>query len=134
MTTLANYAHDKGLLIGQKNAPDLAGNLSGILDFAVLEECLPKNFCSTFQQYVNQTPRGKPVFEIEYPESVKPHDDNIHMSKADFNVYCGAKKGNEKFSEIIKHESAFVDGWVQYCGKNETDAVFVTKTKVEPDA
>jgi len=137
-TKLAEYAHDPKttggyLMFGQKNAPGLSEKLVSIADFAVLEECLGEvahpdyAFCSDFQNYVTSTP-GKPVFQIEYPLSVKDHAAQ-HVSDSDYQFFCTRKEGNENFSEVIKHSSDFVDGWGQYCGEGAAGGTFKTATK-----
>lgn len=137
--TLAATAHGltttRGLplMFGQKNANHLAHDLVDTVDFAVLEDCQGFNwrhpgvhepFCHDFQAFVtgeNRTDgRPLPVFEIEYPGSVGGGSEEL--SGADWWYYCEREKrlvGNVGFSQIIKHESAQLDGWGQYCGENE---------------
>lgn len=112
LTALADYAHSLSppLLVGQKNAPALAPNLSPVLDFAVLESCREWKFCSDFQAYVDA---GKHVFQIEYPPSV---EETGQLSPEDEEVYCGDLAGDGGFSKILKYASAQLDGWTQYCG------------------
>ncbi len=62
---LAEAAHERGLAIGQKNAPELTGRLVGVFDFAVTEECLTQGWCDEMAPYVSA---GKPVLAIEYAE------------------------------------------------------------------
>lgn len=114
---LAKYAHSietqagSNLLVGQKNAQSLASRLVSTLDFAVLESCREWKFCGNFQQYVSA---GKPVFQIEYPESIlklgklSPEDQRFHCE--------GSEHADEGFSKILKRASAQLDGWGQYCG------------------
>jgi hypothetical protein len=96
------------MLVGQKNAPEIASELASTLDFAVLEECLEQGFCAEFQPYIAA---GKPVFQIEYPGSSGSGD----VSDADYEKFCGTTEGNEGFSEVLKRASEQVDGWGQYC-------------------
>lgn len=124
LTQIATYAHSlktkRGgpLLVGQKNAPEIADSLVGILDFAVLESCRgttdPKEendpFCSDFQPYIA---KNKPVFQIEYPPSVAKTG---AMSASDNKYYCTANSEDKGFSKIIKWASERLDGWGQYCG------------------
>jgi len=62
---LADAAHARGMAVGQKNAPSLAGRLVGLADFAVTEECLTQGWCGEVAAYVDA---GKPVLAIEYVE------------------------------------------------------------------
>ena len=62
---LAEIAHGMDLLIGQKNAPELAESLSEHLDFVITESCWKWEFCDAFTGY---TSAGKPIFAIEYTD------------------------------------------------------------------
>lgn len=66
MRWLAEAAHERGLAIGQKNAPELVPALADVVDFAVVEECLEQSFCARFDAFGDA---GKPVFAVEYPAS-----------------------------------------------------------------
>ncbi|CAM1507353.1 Fc.00g069940.m01.CDS01 [Cosmosporella sp. VM-42] len=124
LTNLAAYAHSKKtqqgqpLLVGQKNAPEIANSLVAVLDFAVLESCRGSSdaseaaypFCSEFQPY---NAENKPVFQIEYPPSVSKTG---AMSSSDNTFYCKAEEDDKGFSKIIKWASEQLDGWGQYCG------------------
>lgn len=124
LTTLANYAHSLKtkaggvLLVGQKNAPEIAESLVSVLDFAVLESCRGTTdpneenwpFCSDFQIYIQA---NKPVFQIEYPPSVAKTG---AVSASDNKYYCTAKSDDKGFSKILKWASERLDGWGQYCG------------------
>ncbi|OHE90674.1 endo alpha-1,4 polygalactosaminidase precursor [Colletotrichum orchidophilum] len=135
ITALAAHAHiltttaARKLLLGQKNAPTIAPQLASVADFAVLETCLGTRtsdevepFCADFQPYVAA---GKPVFQIEYPTSVRDDD---AIDQADYDYFCVNKNGNEGFSEVLKHASEQVDGWGQFCGLGLTGARFETPT------
>lgn len=119
LTTLAKYAHSLGtkaggsLLVGQKNAPDIASTLSSVLDFAVLESCREWDFCGDFQSYIEA---GKPVFQIEYPKSVEEEGSLSDEDKKFFCEESTTKHGDEGFSKILKFASEQLDGWGQYCG------------------
>ncbi|KAF9878980.1 hypothetical protein CkaCkLH20_03213 [Colletotrichum karsti] len=132
---LASHAHSlttkegRSLMIGQKNAPEIAPDLASTVDFAVLETCLGTRtsdevepFCSDFQPLVAS---GHPVFQIEYPLSVK---NGIEISQVDYEYFCVSKNGNNGFSEVIKHASEQVDGWGQFCGLGRTGGRFETPT------
>ncbi|KAL0939380.1 endo alpha-1,4 polygalactosaminidase precursor [Colletotrichum truncatum] len=133
--TLATHAHSlktkegRPLMIGQKNAPTIAADLASVVDFAVLETCLGTRtsdevepFCSDFQPLVAA---GRPVFQIEYPLSVK---NSVNISEDDYKYFCVSKNGNEGFSEVIKHASEQVDGWGQFCGLGRQGGRFETPT------
>jgi len=60
---LAKAAHDRGLLIGLKNAVDLLPALSSQFDFAINESCYKYNECDGYKLMRSQ---GKPVFIIDY--------------------------------------------------------------------
>lgn len=62
---LTEQAHQRGLAIGQKNAPDLIGDLVDDMDFALLESAWRDGFLEDFSPYRNQ---NKPVFAVEYRE------------------------------------------------------------------
>lgn len=123
LKNLAEYAHSiktkegEPLLIGQKNAPEIAADLVSTLDFAVLESCRGTSdaneeswpFCSDFQTYIDA---GKPVLQIEYPPSVEKSGE---VSSSDMDYYCSPDESDEGFSKIIKWASAQLDGWGQYC-------------------
>ncbi|KAH6895118.1 glycoside hydrolase superfamily [Thelonectria olida] len=122
LKNLAAYAHsiktEEGnpLLVGQKNAPEIAEQLSSTLDFAVLEECRGtpdggEPFCSDFQTYIE---KDKPVLQIEYPPSVS--ESSGTLSSSDEKFYCNAEDDDKGFSKILKWASAQLDGWGQYCG------------------
>ena len=62
---LADMAHAMGLEIGQKNVPELTGDLIGHMDFAITESCFQDRWCEDVAAY----PRaGKPVFDAEYTD------------------------------------------------------------------
>ncbi|KAM5349869.1 hypothetical protein ACJ41O_006374 [Fusarium nematophilum] len=121
---LAAYAHSirtqegERLLVGQKNAPEIAADLVSTLDFAVLESCRGNSdpneeswpFCSDFQVYIDM---DKPVLQIEYPPSV---EETGELSASDEEYYCKLEDDDRGFSKIIKWASAQLDGWGQYCG------------------
>lgn len=116
LTSLADYAHTlttkagAPLLVGQKNAPEIAPSLHSVLDFAVLESCRRDDFCAEFQPYITA---GKPVLQIEYPPSI---EETGSLSAKDEKFYCEGDKGDKGFSRILKFASEQLDGWGQYCG------------------
>ncbi len=84
---LAEMAHAMGLEIGQKNVPELTGDLVGVMDFAITESCWQDGWCGDVAPYVAA---GKPVFDAEYT------DRPINFKKA----CAGAAKG--RISMILK--------------------------------
>jgi len=68
---LSTSAHDRGLLIGMKNAAELTNKqnhgdfVEEYMDFAVVEECHYYDECSEYSVFVDD---GKPVFAIEYTD------------------------------------------------------------------
>lgn len=62
-TTLANYAHSKGMGFGIKNSIDLLPSVQNVADFAVNEECGEYAECSAYAPMLSQ---GKAVVSLEY--------------------------------------------------------------------
>lgn len=148
LTTLASHAHaltttvhSRPLLVGQRNAPDLAYDLYETLDFGVVDGCLglPEDvglfddqwafsFCDIFADAYVGT--GKPVFQIEFPDSVAEVGEKLNQTDYDF--YCGkGGVGITGFSEVLKQwETAYggSEGWVQYCGAGLEGEVYSTPT------
>lgn len=77
---LANEAHSRGLLIGMKNAAEIAGDGSNFvknnMDFAVVEECYNYDECDQYSTFIEL---GRPVFAIEYT-SLDPFDNGVCAS------------------------------------------------------
>eukprot|EP01087_Luapelamoeba_hula_P019212 TRINITY_DN633_c0_g1_i3.p1 TRINITY_DN633_c0_g1~~TRINITY_DN633_c0_g1_i3.p1 ORF type:complete len:410 (-),score=69.37 TRINITY_DN633_c0_g1_i3:89-1183(-) len=61
---LASYAHNKSLLIAQKNCIDLIPQLYTSYDLALNEQCQYYSECDSYKQYYITA--GKPVFNVEY--------------------------------------------------------------------
>lgn len=160
LKTLADYAHSKTtprgrpMMIGQKNAVEITESIHTFMDFAVSENCVGSlntgsnrgdtdEFCSNFQQlYVNN---GKPVFDIEYPESLSKNSKklrrggssrrdayNIKASKAgcsagtsasDMDYYCAMTSSSSAgISRILKldDDEYGLNGCTQYCGEKSS--------------
>lgn len=60
---LAFAAHDRRLILSLNNAPDLAGSLSAIFDFAIAEQCYQYNECDKYLPFII---KNKPVLAAEY--------------------------------------------------------------------
>lgn len=63
---LASIAHGMGLEIGQKNVPELTGQLANTLDFVITEDCFDQGWCSQVLAYRDA---GKPVLAAEYTDT-----------------------------------------------------------------
>ena len=74
---LADYAHSLGLVIAQKNAPELVPDLVGKMDFLLVEECFKYDFCEEVQPYLDA---GKDVLAVEYTDA--PLDWNATCAQA----------------------------------------------------
>jgi hypothetical protein len=63
---LAQEAHKRGLSIGLKNSPELAGQLVGAFDWALTEDCVAEGWCAQLAPFFAQ---GKAVFSAEYTDT-----------------------------------------------------------------
>ncbi|MEE9454906.1 MAG: endo alpha-1,4 polygalactosaminidase [Paracoccaceae bacterium] len=63
---LAKIAHGMGLQIGQKNVPELTGQLVEVLDFIITEDCFIDGWCKEVSAYARA---GKPVLAAEYTDT-----------------------------------------------------------------
>lgn len=85
---LADEAHERGLAIGMKNAPDQVRDLLPYFDFAITEDCFVQGWEAQMKPFIDA---GKPVFAAEYDDT-----------EVDFPAAC--KKARELgFSLIQKH-------------------------------
>jgi len=137
LTTTRGYT----MLIGQKNAKELAGTLlkEGLVDFAVLEDCKGLRetvsnaaFCSDFQPFIKA---GKPVLSIEYPVSLESGVGSGKCSSTganskEYTASCDKTKGNAGFSTVlkIKEGDGELNGCTQYCDAGQGKGVVVTAT------
>jgi len=94
---LAAEAAALGMSTGLKNAATIVKDLVDVVHFSVNEECAKHNECGDFAAFTNA---GKPVFHIEYTDSVR-------LAEA-----CSGASAY-KFSTVYKNMD--LDGWVQYC-------------------
>jgi hypothetical protein len=85
---LAQEAHQRGLAIGLKNAPDQVKDLVDLYDFAITEDCFYYEWCEQMSPFIQA---GKPVFAAEYTDL-----------DGDFEVYCRRSK-ELGFSTILKN-------------------------------
>ncbi len=97
---LAEMAHGMGLEIGQKNVPELTGQLIGSMDFIITESCFQDGWCEDVAAYVRA---GKPIFDAEYTDRPinwkrackEAARWNISMILKDRNLGVGRKSCNE---------------------------------------
>ncbi|KAK4233737.1 glycoside hydrolase superfamily [Achaetomium macrosporum] len=149
VTELATHAHSlttsqsHTMLIGQKNARELVGRLSGVLDFAVLEDCKRLRepgepaFCRDFQAYIATE---KPVFSIEYPSTLgDPETGACNARGVDDTEYhnsCDTIQDTAGFSPVLKIQGGDgeLNNCTQYCtGMVPGTGVVVTATNPELD-
>ncbi|POS84728.1 hypothetical protein EPUL_001872 [Erysiphe pulchra] len=99
---LAKEAHRLNLSIGLKNAGAIVTDVLNIMEWELNEQCLQFGECDKFQPFVDA---GKPVFHIEYPESIP----NVSLISSD---YCGDARARG-FSTVLKHMQ--LDDWALNC-------------------
>lgn len=63
---LAQVAHGMGLEIGQKNVPELTGQLVGRLDFVITEDCFADGWCGGVSAYAAAS---KDILNAEYTDT-----------------------------------------------------------------
>lgn len=95
---LAKEAHNRGLAIGQKNAPDQTKDLVDIFDFAITEDAFYYGWAEEMKPYIDI---GKPVFAAEYTDL-----------PGKFDKFCQQSK-EMGFSIILKHRD--LDAWLETC-------------------
>jgi hypothetical protein len=95
---LADEAHERGLAIGQKNAPDMTVDLVDLYDFAITEDAFDQGWAARMHPYIEA---GKPVFAAEYTET-----------RVDFEAAC-ERAETLGFSLILKHRE--LNAWLATC-------------------
>lgn len=95
---LADEAHQRGLAIGVKNAPDQVKDLVEYFDFAITEDAFYYGWAEAMNPFIQAS---KPVFAAEYTDL-----------GGDFETYCSKSK-QLQFSTILKHRK--LDAWIQTC-------------------
>ena len=134
------------MLLGQKNAPEIARELLSLTDFAVLEDCKGSRaghpewaFCEDFQPHVRA---GKPVLSIEYPRTIEsPLGSGVckvnsgGTEEREYREACAMDRGNAGFSTVlkIKEGSGELNGCAQYCDEGYGKGVVVSATNSERD-
>src|SRR5262249_13098296 len=101
-TFLADEAHARGLLVGLKNAVELAQQLEPLFDWALNEECMAYDECDRLSLFLEA---DKAVFHVEYVD--RP---NQGQDLAD--EVCGDPQ-IEGFSTLIKTWD--LDAWRIAC-------------------
>jgi hypothetical protein len=97
---LADEAHQRGLAIGVKNAPDQVKDLVDHFDFAITEDAFFYDWAEDMKLFIEA---GKPVFAAEYTDL-----------GGDFDSFC--RKSKElKFSTILKNRD--LDSWIEFCSQ-----------------
>jgi endo-alpha-1,4-polygalactosaminidase (GH114 family) len=95
---LADEAHQRGLAIGVKNAPEQVKDFVDHFDFAITEDAFYYDWAEEMKPLIAA---GKPVFAAEYTDL-----------GGDFESYCQRSK-ELKFSTILKNRD--LDAWIQTC-------------------
>jgi hypothetical protein len=95
---VANTAHENGLVVGLKNAPELLPDLLPYFDFAISEDCFDQGWCAEMQPFITA---GKAVFAAEYTDN-----------QIDFAAFC-AQSDRLQISPILKNRR--LDSWVAFC-------------------
>lgn len=99
---LAAEGHKRGLSIGLKNAPTLAGQLVNDVDWALSEECIATDECGAFAPFLQA---GRAVFHVEYTDS------NCEPKELRSKVCADARRA--EFSTLIKEPD--LGPWGQSC-------------------
>lgn len=97
---MADAAHERGLAIAQKNAPELTADLVEQFDLVITEDCAADGWCDEMQPYLDA---GKPVLAAEYTD---------RMSEQRFATACD-DPSLERFSLLLKHRD--LDSWRADC-------------------
>ena len=82
---IADAAHERGLAVALKNAPDLIPALIDRYDFSVSEQCHEYDECEAYTAFVDA---GKPVFNAEYDERFVD-DESARQEMCDTSVSLG---------------------------------------------
>lgn len=88
---LAAEAHQRGLSIGLKNAPDLVDDLVDDFDWALVEECVRYDECDAYRPFIDA---GKAVLNAEYIDDACDTSDAIAR-------YCDDPQ-RDGFSTLVK--------------------------------
>lgn len=105
MTFLSNQAHTYNLSIGLKNALDILPSLANEVQFAVNEQCVEYDECSSYSPLFES---NKAVFHIKYVSGTMSSTEAASSGT----VSNACSVGN--LSTVVKDMD--LDGWVEYCG------------------
>ena len=95
---LSDEAHQRGLAIGVKNAPDQVDDLVDHFDFAITEDAFFYDWTEDMEPFIEA---DKPIFAAEYTDL-----------GGDFESYCEKSK-ELKFSTILKNRD--LGAWIKFC-------------------
>ena len=76
---IASAAHDRDLLVGLKNVPDLIAYVEPNFDFLVTEDCFADGWCEATRPFLEA---GKPVFAAEYTDTGTEFDEACNEAAA----------------------------------------------------
>lgn len=105
MTFLSTTAHSYNLSIGLKNALDILPTLSDEIQFAVNEQCVQYDECSSYGPLFEA---NKAIFHIEYVSGT------MEGAQAASSGTVGNACSVANLSTVVKDMD--LDGWVEYCG------------------
>lgn len=90
---LAEEAHARGLAIGMKNNEDQTRDLLPYFDWVIAESCFTGEWCQALIPFIKA---GKPVFAIEYTDTISYEDfqGNICPPAADLQFHAILKNRN----------------------------------------
>jgi hypothetical protein len=97
---LTDEAHNRGLSIGQKNAPDLSEELWQFCNWALIEDCYEWGWCELMTPYIQH---NKAVFAVEYTDA-----------GIDFNAFC-TWCAEHQYTALMKNRD--LDEWRETCSK-----------------
>ena len=100
---LADAAHARNLSVGLKNAGEIIPQVLGKMAWAVNEQCVQYEECSTWQPFIEA---GKPVFNIEYPDGAP----NVAAQK----VKSICENADSQGFETVLKEMGLND-WIEVC-------------------
>lgn len=125
---MAKVAHENNIAIGLKNALEILDRVQDSVEFAVNEQCVAQQECSSYNTFV----QTKPVFHIEYLSG----DDDSHTAISDTTTQCTrynegtSRKPDFKditnLSTVVKNMD--LDGWVEFCDKSVKQTELVSES------
>lgn len=82
-TWFAQAAHTRGLMVAQKNAPELAPELVATFDFAITEDCFEDGWCESMAPYRHE---GKAILDAEYTDRMDALAPTLCAEAADLGI------------------------------------------------